>query len=162
MLLSIRAWSCKKRRLLIYLRISVLKRRRSCPTYSSYSIYGLDVKVTGLAWSAWCLQRLGYPDRGPGAVERGAASEELGHRVSQAFALCASYNLFRDRRDHNAALAQAEMLVELSADQDFPFWLALGNIDASYTEGKFKQDGNGIQRMRDYLDEFQATGARIG
>lgn len=54
------------------------------------------------------------------------------------------------------------MLVELSADQDFPFWLALGNIDASYTEGKFKQDGNGIQRMRDYLDEFQATGARIG
>ena len=73
----------------LYLRISVLKRRRSCPTYLSYSIHGLDVKVTGLAWPAWCLQRLGYPDRGPGAVERGAASEELGHRVSQAFALCA-------------------------------------------------------------------------
>ena len=76
--------------------------------------------------------------------------------------LSASYNISTGQRAPNESLVRAEMLVDLADHHSFQFWSTLGNLYVSIMIGELEPNGNGIRRLRNCLDEYQATGARIG
>jgi len=124
--------------------------------------YGHDLKVSALAWSAWCLWRLGYPNQAMDRLNDGLSyAEKLDHPLTNAYARNAALWLFRDWRDQSATVEHSKILVELSKQQGFTFWLALGNIYQAWNLGMMGQVDRGIEGITKGLDDHLATGAKM-
>ncbi len=88
-----------------------------------------DAGVAALAFAAWNLWQLGWPDRALGrvreAVER---ARRLGHPFSLAYALFFETVVHWLRRDVTAECERATETIALSEAHDFPFFLGLGRM----------------------------------
>lgn len=124
-------------------------------------LYGHDPAVSCLAYVSWTLWLFGYPDQ---ALKQGHELLTLGHELSHPFSL--GYVLA-----HCALLHQllgevrvvrelAEAAITLSAEQGFPFWLAMGTFLQGWALAKQGRGEEGIAQMRQGLATWEAT--RIG
>jgi DNA-binding SARP family transcriptional activator/predicted ATPase len=122
--------------------------------------FGQDPGVSALAWASWALWFLGYPDR---ALERSrealALASELDHPFTLGFALNIAGSLFHQlRRENRTAREQNEAMLQLSAEQGFPFFQLLGGILQGRTQALAGQVEEGKAQMRQGLDTLQAIG----
>src|SRR5262249_30751347 len=122
-----------------------------------------DPVVVCLAYAAWTLWHLGYPDQ---ALKRGqealTLAQELSHPYSSAMALFFAAELHYLRREVAAVQERAEAAITLSADQEVPFWLAQGTCLQGWALAEQGQREEGVTRMRQGLSIYQATGAELG
>jgi len=122
-----------------------------------------DPLVSCRAYAAWTLWHLGYPDQ---ALQRShealALARELSHPFSLAQALFFVTSVFHHRREVQKAQEQAEMVISLSLEQGFPFWLSQGTMLRGWTLAQLGQAEEGIAQIRQGLASYQATGAQMG
>jgi predicted ATPase len=123
-------------------------------------LYGQDPGVSALAWAAWTLWLLGYPDQ---ALERSqealALAQELDHPFTLSFALNIAGAYFQQlRRDGQTAQERNEAMMQLAAEQGFPLFLAFGTTLRGWTQAMAGQVEAGIAQMRQGLAGWQAMG----
>ena len=127
-------------------------------------LYGHEERgVTSLSYAAWTLWHLGYGDQAL-TVSHDALTlaDKLVPPFSQAFALsfAAWFHLFR--REGDLAREQAQAAIDLSIEQGFPYWLAMGTILHGWALIEQSQGEEGIMQMRQGLAAYLAGGAELG
>jgi tetratricopeptide (TPR) repeat protein len=112
---------------------------------------------------ALALWYLGYPAQ---ALERSrealALAQELAHPYSLAYALYFATQLHCLRREAPAAPAQAEALIALARQQDFPARGVRGTVLRGWALAAQGQSTEGITQMRQGMDAHRSMGAMQG
>jgi predicted ATPase len=125
-------------------------------------VSGQDPKVTCLSYASWTLWHLGYPDQArKRIVETLTLAQELSHPFSLAFALNNAAVLDQRLRDVQAVQEQTEVLLTLSREQGFPFWLALGTSRQGWVLAERGQGKEGIAQMHQGLVAQLAMGTKL-
>jgi predicted ATPase len=89
-------------------------------------------------------------------------AQDLAHPFSRALALFFATVPYQFRRAAQAVQELAESVIDLSNDQGFPFWLALGAVARGWALAEQGSSEEGIKQIRQGITTYQATGARIG
>jgi predicted ATPase len=119
-----------------------------------------DYGVTCRSDLACVLWRLGYPDRARQRIQEALAlAHEVEHPYSLAAAMIWSTMLYRDLRQVQAVLEQAEAALKLTTQHKFAFWLAQGMIYRGWALGMQGQGEEGIEQMRQGMAVVGATWA---
>jgi class 3 adenylate cyclase/predicted ATPase len=118
--------------------------------------------VPCLAYAAWALWHLGYPDQ---ALQRSdearTLAEELSHPLSVAIAQHFTATVYQFRREAPAAQAWATVATRLSREQGLPFWDGSGTILWGWALAAQGRVEEGIAQIRQGLVTFRATGAQV-
>jgi class 3 adenylate cyclase/predicted ATPase len=122
-----------------------------------------DPVVACLAYAAWTLWHLGYPDQ---ALQRSqealAMAQELSHPYSSAMIFFFAAELHYLRREVEAVQERTAAAIALSAEQAFPFWLSQGTSLQGWAVAERGQREEGIAQMRQGFSLYQATGSALG
>ncbi|NOT55683.1 MAG: AAA family ATPase, partial [Deltaproteobacteria bacterium] len=125
-------------------------------------LYGQDPGVFCRLLAAWNLSFLGYPDQ---ALRMGQEAEAVAHEVNHPLSLAAAHALsaitLQFRRDEHAVREHAGAAVTLSAQQGFPYFLALGTVLRTWALVEQGQPEQGLAQLREGLAAFRATGAAL-
>ena len=122
-----------------------------------------DPVVACLAYAAWTLWHLGYPDQALRRSEEALAmAQEIAHPYSSAMISFFAAELHYLRREVEAVQAQSAAALTLSAEHAFPFWLAQGTSLQGWAMAESGQREEGIVQMREGLSLYQATGSALG
>jgi predicted ATPase len=123
-------------------------------------VYGQDPGVVCLAWAAWALWFLGYPNK---ALEKSreaiALARRLNYPFSLAYALGCAAVFHQFRRESAPTHAHAEETITLSAEQGFTLWSAAGHILKGWALVDDGQPEEGITQLYQGLAAWQETGA---
>jgi class 3 adenylate cyclase/predicted ATPase len=129
--------------------------------HAATSLFGQDPGVVCLSHSARALWFLGYPDR---ALKRNAdaiaLATKLSHKYSLAAALSFSAWLNQLNRNHSASQEHAEAAIELSVEQGFPFWQAMGLVLRGWTQAQQGRSDEGIADILLGLNAYETVGAK--
>jgi TOMM system kinase/cyclase fusion protein len=131
--------------------------------YRSHAfLYGYDSGVHCLAFGAWALWYLGYPDHALRRIHEALTlAQELSHPFSFAFALAFAAWLHQLRREGQAAQERAEAAIAVASDQGFPFWESWGTVLRGWALAEQGQSAEGIAQMRQGIAAWRATGAEL-
>src|SRR5262249_30212889 len=125
-------------------------------------LYEEDPGVVCLSYDAFALWALGYPEQ---ALRRSQAAltlaRELAYPFSRAFAGAYAAMLHQNRRDLDAAQAQAEATMALATEQGFAYWLAMGTILRGWALAEQGQGEAEVAQMRQGLAAWRATGTEL-
>ncbi len=125
-------------------------------------LYGTDPGVICLAYMAWVLWLLGFPDQALASSHKALElAQDLAHAHSIAAALNWAGVLHQLRREDHAVHEQAEALMDLAHAQGFPHWLAEGMILRGWVLATRGDTEAGIAQIQQGLDAYRATGAEI-
>ena len=126
----------------------------------SYAVH--TPTVACLAYAAWALWHLGYPDQ---ALQRMADARTLAqalfHPLSSALALHFSATLHQFRREPQVAQGWAEAAMTLARDQGLPFWDGSATILWSWALAAQGRSEEGLVQLHQGLRTFRATGAQL-
>jgi len=126
----------------------------------SYAVH--TPTVACLAYAAWALWHLGYPDQ---ALQRMADARTLAqalfHPLSSALALHFSATLHQFRREAPVAQGWAEAAMTLARDQGLPFWDGSATILWSWALAAQGRSEEGLVQLHQGLRTFRATGAQL-
>lgn len=124
--------------------------------------YGNDPGVACLVHEAYVLWVLGYPDQALARSEQALAlARHSNHPFSRAQALLYRSFLHQHRREAEAAGRFAKETERLAAEQGFPFWLAESIIVQGWALAQTGAAAQGLELLRNGLDDFLATGAEM-
>ena len=120
--------------------------------------YGLDLGVWCLAYGAWPLWLLGYPEQ---ALQRSrealTLARKLAHPFSLAHTLYYMAYLHYFRREWQAAQAQAEAAMALASEKRFPQMVAVGMITRGWALAMQGQGREGIAQLQQGMAAFRAA-----
>lgn len=124
--------------------------------------YGDDPGVVCMAYDAWALQLLGYPDQ---AYQLSQDAIALGKELEHPFSLALGFNfaarLHQIRGEGTATREQAEATIALSTQQGFAHWVATGQILLGWALAGQGQSETGLACVHTGLIGWQATGAEV-
>ncbi|MGE0338046.1 MAG: AAA family ATPase, partial [Gammaproteobacteria bacterium] len=127
------------------------------PTYSQ------DPRVVSLLYRAWVWWFTGHPDK---AVRTSLDAVDSARAMAHPFSLAFAWNYaaeVRQLRGEPAATAScADAAIDVSAAQDFPFWLAWGRMMKGCAIARGGDGERGIAMLREGLSAYEATGAGMG
>jgi predicted ATPase len=125
--------------------------------------YGEDPGAVSLAYLAFVLWVLGYPDQ---AMKRNAEAmalaQRLEHPFTQALVLNFSAGIYECRREYQRVLEEGEALITLATEQNFPFWQACGMVNKGSALFKLGLREEGIKWIEAGIAIFHASGAMLG
>lgn len=122
-----------------------------------------DPGVVCLAYGAWALWWLGYPDQALNRLHEALLlAQQLAHPFSLVFAHYCKALIHRERREAQAAYEQAQAAIALSTEQGFPFWGAGATILQGWALIEQGQREEGQTQMHQGLAAWRSTGAEIG
>ena len=128
---------------------------------NAQGVIGHDPGVASLAFLAWMLWHLGYPDQ---ALQRSqeaiALAREISHPYSLVFALHFGTSVYRFRREGALAQTQAEGVVALASEQGFPYFHAAGTYLRGWALAEQGLVEEGIADMLDGQRIWQESGIR--
>lgn len=91
--------------------------------------FGQDPQIMSLALLANFLWLRGYPDQALARSQQAQqAADDLAHPFSSVFALEFVGTVHRFRGEYAAAHEYARALIDLAREQDFAFWVSLGQL----------------------------------
>jgi class 3 adenylate cyclase/predicted ATPase len=131
---------------------------------STRVFHGVQHPAVGcLSVLATVLWLLGYPDQ---ALQRSqealTLAQELSHPFSLGYALQWAAWFHLHRREGPTAQERAEAVMELSTEQGFPVWLALGTIERGGALAEQGQGEEGIAQMQQGMAACRAIGLELG
>jgi adenylate cyclase len=113
------------------------------------SLFGFDLGVFCLCFSAHTLWHLGYPQQAlQKSQEAVALSYEVAHPISQVVALAYTAMLHQFRLEEHAAQEQAERAVAIWTEQGFACYLAWAVIIQGWALSARGQLDEGLRQMR--------------
>jgi predicted ATPase len=123
---------------------------------------GQDPGVDSLTYSAWILWFLGYPDQARERSRRAVAlAGQLGHPLTQAFALSLNGVLHQMCRSHQGVSQAIDRISPIVEAERLPFY----SISLSYLRGlQQTQEGKewiGLQKMEQALAAWQGAGTEM-
>jgi predicted ATPase len=125
-------------------------------------LYGQDPGAASLAFEAWTLWFLGYPDQ---ARKKSLAAltlaRELGHPFSLAYVLDFAALLHWFRGEHQTAQDLAAAAIALCTEQGIPFWLVWGTLIQHGAHFELGQREEEIAQMRQGLIAYQEAGGKV-
>ena len=128
---------------------------------NAQGVIGQDPGVASLAFLAWMLWHLGYPDQ---ALQRSqeaiALAREISHPYSLVFALHFGTSVYRFRGEGAPAQTQAESVVALASDQGFPYFHAAGTYLRGCALAEQGHVEEGITDMLEGQRIWQESGIR--
>jgi predicted ATPase len=123
---------------------------------------GINYEIHGRAWQAHALWCLGRPDA---ALERGVSALTLARELGQPFsqAIAATYlALLQELRGHpDTFRRQAEEALELATEFKATYYRAWAAILVAHAEALAVTGASALARLRDSIEAFEATGARL-
>ncbi len=123
-------------------------------------IYGSDLGVYALGWTAWTLLFLGYPDQAlKWSKQTIALAQKLDHPFSLAFALNVAGNTV-NRMLHEVRVSReySKEVMRLSREKGFVFYQGLALFDQGWMQVEERQVKEGIAQMQQGLAVLKATG----
>jgi class 3 adenylate cyclase/tetratricopeptide (TPR) repeat protein len=125
-------------------------------------VHGTDPGVMARSVAATVLWMLGYPEQAL-RYSRDALTlaRELAHPFSLAFALFTAAALYHYRREGQIVQERAEACVNLSTEQGFPYFVALGTVMRGAALTAQDQPEAGIEQIRQGLSAQQRGGAAM-
>jgi predicted ATPase/DNA-binding winged helix-turn-helix (wHTH) protein len=119
--------------------------------------------ITSLTYAAWVLWCLGYSDQARERAERMVAiARESGQTVELAAALNHFAWLSVHLRDTKGARKWAEAGIELSTENEFPFWLVQNRLMRGWALAFSGEEEKGIAQMQQALAARRAMGSMGG
>jgi predicted ATPase len=126
-------------------------------------LYGQDSKVTCLAYAAWALWLLGYPDRAQARIREALTlAQELSHPFTRVFALNWAACVHRFRREWPLLHKHAKEVIALAREHGFAQRVATGTILQGGALAEQGQRQEGIEQICQGLAAFRATGSEVG
>jgi predicted ATPase len=126
-------------------------------------VHGMDPGVMSRSVAATVLWFLGYPEQALRySRDALALARDLSHPFSLAFALFNASALHRYRREGQIVQERAEALMNLSTEQGFPYFVALGTVMRGAAQTAQDLPGAGIEQIRQGLSVQQRGGAALG
>ena len=129
---------------------------------SFVSLRGIDAGLSSLAYLACCLWCLGYPDQ---ALQRSQQALEMALAVNHAFSLadvlrygCCEFH--KMRRDAQSLKFNAEELIRVSQEKNFPAWLAAGIYCLGAALVLLEQYEEGISLIKEGVSNELSVGVR--
>jgi predicted ATPase len=123
-------------------------------------LYGQEPGVFLRVHTAWTLWILGYPDQALKRIQEAIAlTRDFSHPFTLGFALSGACWFHQFRQEGQEARERAEAAIELSAEQGFPFWLAMGTIFRGWALAEQGQAEEGITQIRQGLAGWRTMGA---
>jgi len=123
---------------------------------------GQDPGVACRFYVALTLWLLGYPDQASArAHDALALATELAHPFSEAFALAGVSMVEQLRRNGQDVYDHAEAAVNLSTEQGFPSWLAMGTFFRGWALTALGQREDGMIQLRQGLTDWRAIGTEL-
>ncbi|MGD2246593.1 MAG: hypothetical protein PVI11_08610, partial [Candidatus Aminicenantes bacterium] len=123
-------------------------------------IYGSDIGVYALGWTAWTLLFLGYPDQAlKWSKETIALAQKLDHPFSLTFALNVAGNTVnRLLHEVQASREYSKQVMRLSREKGFVFYQGLSLFDQGWMQVEEGLVEEGIDQMHQGLAVLKATG----
>lgn len=129
---------------------------------SQVAIYGYDKGVACLGMAAQSLWYLGFSEQALNYVREGLGmADDLLHPFSLALAMNVSGWLYVLRQEVTAALEQAQALIMLSTEHEFPAFVALGKIIWGWAVSKRGNLEVGLTSIREGAEAWVATGSQV-
>ena len=123
---------------------------------------GSNYAALARAWQAHALWCLGYPQQ---ALERGIDAVKMVQDLDQPFnqAVASAYLALLQQlcADEAVAREHAEQALALASKYQAPYYRAWSAILASYALASEHPDEKHIERLRDSITAFKASGARL-
>lgn len=111
---------------------------------------------------AFALQIRGYPDQAQRSLQKATAlAQRLGHPFALGGALLSTADLHLLRRDSRAVQASAAATIAHSVRGGFPYYVMRATILRGWALAEHGQAKAGIADIRQGLETFEATGARL-
>lgn len=121
-----------------------------------------EPKMHCLAYTAWALWFLGYPNQ---AIERMSEAltlaQELPHSYSQVWALIPFAELYQHRHEAQLTLERAEASIRLATDLGFPSALVMGKIMRCWALAVQGQGEEGIVQIREGINAWHTMGVEL-
>ena len=126
-------------------------------------LYGADPGVGCFSYAALALWLLGYPDQALKKIHQAfILTQEPSHPShSLAFALATAVWFHQLRGERQTVQEQAEAVIALSGEQEFPVWLAWGAMFRGWALAEQGQGEEGIAQIRQGLAAYQALGSEL-
>jgi predicted ATPase/class 3 adenylate cyclase len=125
-------------------------------------LYGQDPGVMCQGYAGWPVWMLGYPDQARQSVHGAVIlAQESTHPFSLAAALIMAALVDQLCREVQAVQERAEAIMTLSAEQGFPFYLAVGTILRGWALTVQGEGAEGVAHLRKGLAACRATGAEL-
>ncbi len=123
---------------------------------------GYDPAVASLAFAAWDLWMLGYPEQAVARSNKSLAlANALHHPFSQSIALSFAAMLHHARHDPAATREYAEQTVALCTEHGIAIFLEMGKIMLGWANNQEKEGGEGIELIREAIADWRASGAEL-
>jgi class 3 adenylate cyclase/predicted ATPase len=123
----------------------------------------VDPRVTCLSYASWTSWMLGYPDRARKESEEAIAlAHKAAHPFSLALALSFSAWLHQFFDDVELTQERAQNALALSTEQGFQFWVGWEEVLIGWTLARQGDGSEGVERIRQGLIDWQATGSQLG
>jgi len=122
-----------------------------------------DQGVICLSYMAWNLWLLGFPDRSLKKCRKALSlAQKLSHPLSTVFAQSYAAILHIYRQEPLKVQEHAEAAIALASEQGFEFFTAFAEMFLGLAQSSMGQNEEGLALIRRSLDDWQATGARLG
>ncbi len=126
-------------------------------------LYVQDPGMACCGYAAWTMSLMGYADQAMRkSNEAMAVAKEQSHPYSIAIAHVFSSFLHQFRRESDLTKVHADKLIEISTEQGFPQWLALGNIMRGWAEIDHGLGSEGINHIMDGIAARRDRGSEVG
>jgi class 3 adenylate cyclase/predicted ATPase len=119
-----------------------------------------DLGVTSHCYLSWGLWQLGYPDQALATSHKALTlAQGLSHSFSVAYALIFAACIRQLRGEGHTAQEHAEKAIAFCREQEFPVWLAFGQVVRGWALTGQGREEEGIAQIRQGLTAWKATGA---
>lgn len=124
--------------------------------------YGQDPKTTHLGYAAMDLWFLGYVDQARRHIEAAVSlAQELSHWHSLAHAHGIASLVYICCREGQVALDEAEAVLSLATEREFPQWVAFGGVFKGAALVLLGQHQAGLAQLNEILPLYFGTGAGV-
>ena len=123
---------------------------------------GQDAGVIVQGFLSWVLCLLGLPEAGLDSSRAAIAlAQNLSHSFSLAHALACSAIFYQFRQEDSAVMELAEATIAIAAEQQFPYWSAVGTLLKGWALTQQGQIETGIAHLQQGLTAYRATGSKL-
>jgi tetratricopeptide (TPR) repeat protein len=130
--------------------------------YELALIYGQDHEMSSYVFRSFALAMLGYPDRARSDIDAAiAASLKSKHVYSEAYALALPLINFFNLRDLERTEVATEKTIAFCTEHNIGWYLTYGIIAQGYVLTRRGDLDAGIEKMRDGIAQFHATGSGV-
>ncbi|HYC22550.1 MAG TPA: hypothetical protein VEI94_07600, partial [Candidatus Bathyarchaeia archaeon] len=124
--------------------------------------FPVDMGVIHLGHLGLTLAQLGFPDQARSMSDAAKRRATSMSPLNVAYSRSLAAHLHAMLRDPAATRSQAEELIGLGVEYGFPVYAAVGTLLRAWAAGRDRRDPDALAAIRAAIEEYTATGQRIG